>query len=138
MDCDRVVVEHQGSQGRLIKNNYFEMVAASSPPRLQKTFVLCISRTVRRLRLVSNNANSVDNSTQLVHGKVPVVVSVVNMAMDDSGSDICESVHGDANPLFNQNTSNTETIDGREKFKWDWRIQCPVLTPQEGWKFEQR
>ena len=58
---------------------------------------------------------------ELVHGEVPqdvprLVVLVVNMAMDDSASDIrAESVHGDANPLFNQNTSDTETIDGREE-----------------------
>ena len=127
VDCDRVAhrVEHQGSQGRLIRHSQLETVAASSPPSLQNRFVPCSSRTVRRLRLVSNNA-SVDDSAQSVlvepvHAEAPqdvprVVVPVVNMAMDDSESDIrAESVHGDANPLFNQNTSDTETIDGREE-----------------------
>ena len=100
--------------------------------------------------MVSNNANSVDDSAQsvlveLVHGAdVPRVV--VNMAMDDSESDIrAESVHGDANPLFNQNTSDTDTIDGREESEMGLEDRVPeveedevVLTLQEGWKFEQR
>ena len=47
-DCDRVAhrVEHQGSQGRLIRHSQLETVAASSPPSLQNRFVPCISRTV--------------------------------------------------------------------------------------------
>ena len=62
VDCDRVGhrVEHQGSQGRLVRHSQRETVAASSPPSSQNRFVPCISGTVRRLRLVSNNANAVD------------------------------------------------------------------------------
>ena len=64
VDCDRVAhrAEHQGSQGRLIRHSQRETVAASSPPSSQNRFVPHSSRTVRRLRLVSNNANSVDDS----------------------------------------------------------------------------
>ena len=113
VDCDRVAhrVEHQGSQGRVIRHSQLETVAASSAPSSQNRFVPCISRPIRRLRLVSNNANSVDDSAQSVlvgsvHGEFPqdvprVAVPVVNMAMDDSES------------LIRQNTSDTETIDGR-------------------------
>ena len=153
VNCDRVAcrVEHHGSQGRVIRHSQLETVAASSVPSSQNRFVPCISRPVRRLRLVSsNNANSVDDSAQSVlvgsvHGEFPqdvprVAVLVVNMAVDDSESDVrAESVHGDGNPLIRQNTSNTETIDGREESEMGLEDPVPeveedevVLTPPRG------
>ena len=78
VDCDGVAyrVEHHGSQGRVTRHSQLETVAASSAPSSQNRFVPCISRPVRRLRLVSNNANSVDDSAQSVlvgsvHGEFP-------------------------------------------------------------------
>ena len=69
-----------------------------------------------------------------------VAVPVVNMAMDDSELDVrAESVHGDGNPLIRQNTSDTETIDGREESEMGLEDPVPqveedevVLTPPRG------
>ena len=130
VDCDRVAhrAEHQGSQGRL--------VAASSPPSSQNRFVPYSSRTVRRLRLVSNNANSVDDSApsvlvEPVHGEVsqdvPRVVPVVNMARDDSESDIrVQSLFMVTLIHCSMRTRQTwkPSMAGKSP-KWGWRIQCP-------------